>query len=60
MARILQERLAETELPEYKCEFRKGRGCSDMTFTLRQLVEKLVEHRSKQFITFVDLNKAYY
>ncbi len=30
-----------------------------MTFTLRQLVEKSIEHRSKQFITFVDLQKAY-
>ena len=30
-----------------------------MIFTLRQLVEKSVEHRSRQFITFVDLKKAY-
>ena len=62
VARILQERLqqvAEVELPESQCGFRKGRGCSDMIFTLRQLVEKSVEHRSRQFITFVDLKKAY-
>ena len=62
MARILQERLqllAEDELPESQCGFRKGRGCSDMTFTLRQLVEKSVEHQTKQFIVFVDLQKAY-
>jgi len=62
MAKILQGRLqqlAETELPESQCGFRTGRGCSDMTFTLRQLVEKSIEHRSKQFITFVDLQKAY-
>jgi len=53
MAKILQGRLqqlAETELPESQCGFRTGRGCSDMTF--RQLVEKSIEHRSKQFITF--------
>ena len=62
MVRILQERLqqvAEAELPESQCGFRKGRGCSDMTFSLRQLVEKSVEHRSKQFITFVDFKRAY-
>ena len=62
MARLLQERLqlvAEIELPESQCGFRKGRGCSDMTFTLRQLVEKSIEHQSKQSITFVDLRKAY-
>ena len=60
MAKILQGRLqqlAETELPESQCGFRTGRGCSDMTFTLRQLVEKSIEHRSKQFITFVALQR---
>ena len=62
MARILQERLqqvAEDELPESQCCFRRGRGCSDMTFVIRQLVEKSVEHHSKQFLVFVDLKKAY-
>ena len=58
MATILQERLqllAEDELLESQCGFRKGRGCLDMTFTLQQLVEKSVEHQTKQFIVFVDL-----
>ena len=62
MAKILQGRLqqlAETELPESQYGYQTGRGCSDMTFTLRQLVEKSIEHRSKQFITFVDLQQAY-
>ena len=62
MARILQERLqqvAEDELPESQCGFRKGRGCSDMSFVIRQLVEKSMEHRSKQFLVFVDVKKAY-
>ncbi len=62
MARILQEKLqllAEKELPESQCGFAKGRGCSDMTFTLRQLVEKSVEHQSKPFTMFMDLKKAY-
>ena len=43
IARILQDclqKLAEDELPESQCGFRKGRGCSDMIFTIRQLVEK--------------------
>ena len=30
-----------------------------MSFTLRQLVEKSVEHWAKQFIVYVDLRKAY-
>ena len=60
VARIIQARLqklAEEELPESQCGFREGRGCSDMIFTVRQLVEKSIEHRSKQFIIFVDLKK---
>ena len=62
VARVLQARLqmvAEQELPDSQCGFRKARGCSDMIFTVRQLVEKSIEHRSKQFIIYVDLKKAY-
>ena len=36
VAGVLQEwlqKLAEDELPESQCEFRKGRSCTDMTFT---------------------------
>ena len=42
VARILQERLqrlAEDELLESQCGFRKGKGCMDMIFTIHQLVE---------------------
>ena len=43
VATILQERLqalAEQELPESQCDFRKGRSCTDMIFVVRQLIEK--------------------
>ena len=30
-----------------------------MIFTVRQLVEKSCEHKSKAFFTFIDLKKAY-
>ena len=62
LAKIIQTRLqevAELQLPESQCGFRKGRGCSDMVYTVRQLIEKAHEHRSKVFFTFVDLKKAY-
>ena len=60
MARVIQARLqklAEEGLPQSQCVFREGCGCSDMIFTVRQLVEKSIKHRSKQFIIFVDLKK---
>ena len=61
-ARVVQERLqiiAEKSLPESQCGFQKGRGCTDMIFTARQLVEKCIEHNDSLFILFVDLKKAY-
>ena len=62
VARVLQERLqkvAEDELSESQCGFRKGRSCTDMIFTVRQLVEKSWEHAVKSYLTFMDLKKAY-
>ena len=56
VARIIQERLlslAEEEQQESQCGFRKGRGCSDMIFTVRHLVEKSWEHRAKSFLVFI-------
>ena len=61
-ARILQERLqkvVEDTLLDSQCGFRKGRGCVDMIFVARQIVEKTREHNSTLYILFVDLRKAY-
>ena len=61
-ARILKQRLesvAEKELAESQCGFRKGRGCVDMIFCARQLIEKTLEHEETAYIVFVDLKKAY-
>ena len=61
-AQILQDRLlivAEKVLPETQCGFRKGRGCIDMIFAARQLIEKTREHADSLFTLFVDLKKAY-
>jgi hypothetical protein len=61
-ARIVQERLqtlAENILPESQCGFRSSRGCIDMIFVARQLVEKAVEHNQSLYSLFIDLRKAY-
>lgn len=60
-ASIIQGRLQDLAevLPESQCGFRKGRGCADMIFTVRQLVEKSWEHKAKSFLVFIDLRKAY-
>ena len=59
MLQVRLQKLAEEELPESQCGFRKGRSCADMIFTVRQLVEKSWEQDSKVFLTFIDLKKAY-
>ena len=62
VARIIEERLqevAEEELPESQCGFREKRGYSDMVFTVCQFVENSWEHRTKSFLVFIDLKKAY-
>ena len=62
VARVVQnwlQELAEELLPELQYGFRKGQGCDDMIFTIRQISEKAVEHWTKQSFIFVDLRKAY-
>ena len=51
--------IAEKILPESQSGFRKGRGCADMIFVARQLVEKEREHGESLYVLFVDLRKAY-
>jgi len=57
LARILNNRLqtvVEDSVADSRCGFRADRGCC-----VRQIVEKTFEHRSKVFLLFVDLHKAY-
>jgi len=62
LGRIVQDRFrvaVENVLPDSQCGFRAGRGCIDMVFVARQLVEKAREHQSDLLVLFVDLKKAY-
>ena len=61
-ARVLNDRLqlvVEEVVSDTQCGFRTGRGCVDMIFCVRQLVEKAIEHNTRIFLLFVDLRKAY-
>ena len=61
-AKIMQSRLqvvVEDLVPDSQCGFRKGRGCINMMFCARQLVEKAREHNTNMYMLFVDLRKAY-
>lgn len=51
--------LAESELPDSQCGFRRGRSCTDQIFSVSQHIEKLYEHRTSGCLVFIDLRKAY-
>ena len=44
---------------EAQCGFRRGRGCSDGTFTVKQLINKRREHGLETWVLFLDLVKAF-
>ena len=61
-AKVIQRRLqqvVEEVVPDSQCGFRKERGCIDMIFCARQLIEKAREHNTRLYMLFVDLRKAY-
>ena len=39
--------------------FREGRGCVDQIFTLKQIGEKAREKKSRLYVGFINLKKAY-
>ena len=47
--------IAEEVLPDSQCGLRRGRGCVDMIFGVRQIIEKAVEHNTKILMLFIDL-----
>ena len=60
VAKVRQERLQRLRINcQNQCCFRAGRSCTDMIFTVHQLVEKSWEYQSKAVLTFIDLKKAY-
>ena len=55
----LLDHLEQGLLPETQCDFRAGRGTTDMIFAARQLQEKCMEQHGDLYTTFVDLTKAF-
>lgn len=63
LAKVIAHRLykfvADPFLSESQCGFRPGRGCVDMIFTARQLMEKCREQNLGLCAAFIDLTKAF-
>ena len=61
-AKVLEQRArykVEPFLRQAQMGFRKGRGCTDAIFALRQLSEKVIEHDRELNIVFVDQEKEF-
>ena len=60
--RILVERIRETterKVGEEQGGFRRGKGCVDQVFALKQINEKYTESGKELYLAFMDLEKAY-
>ena len=61
-AKLLEQRvrpIAEQQLSNAQFGFRKGKGCTDAIFTMRQLCEKTIEYNDQLNIVFIDQEKAF-
>ena len=61
-ARVLEQRTrykVEKFLSQAQMGFRKGRGCTDAIFALRQLGEKVIEDDRELTVVFVDQEKTF-
>ena len=60
--RILADRIrkaTEERVGEEQGGFRRGKGCVDQIFTLKQLNEKYTEAGKELHLAFIDLEKVY-
>ncbi len=53
------ETAINTKLREEQAGFRKGRGCIDQIFTLRNIIEQSIEWNHPVYINFIDFRKAF-
>ena len=58
-AGVLNDRVNNGRKMDEQGGFRAGRGCNDQIFTVRQIMEKIIEKDKVVYMAFVDLEKAY-
>ena len=62
MAKIIIKRISEaidSHLRKEQAGFRKGKGCTDQIFTLRNIIEQCTEWQRQLHINFIDFEKAF-
>ena len=62
LAKLIIKRISEAvgqQLRQEQAGFRKGRGCIDQIFTLRNIIEQCTEWQRQLYINYVDFEKAF-
>ena len=62
LAKIIIQRLnnaIDKKLRNEQAGFRKGRGCTEQIFTLRNIIEQCTEWQRQLFVNFIDFEKAF-
>ena len=62
LAKVIMKRLSlavDHRLREEQAGFRRGRGCIDHIFTLRNIIEQSTEWQRTLYVNFVDFTKAF-
>ena len=62
LAKVIIRRISEAidqRLRQEQAGFRKGRGCTDQIFTLRNIIEQCTEWQRQLYINYVDFEKAF-
>jgi hypothetical protein len=57
--RVFISKAVDDNLSKEQAGFRKGRGCTDQIFVLRNIIEQCSEWQRKLYINFVDFQKAF-
>ena len=53
------DKIVDEKLREEQAGFRRGRGCIDKMFTLRNIIEQCIEWNTPLFINFIDFKRAF-
>jgi hypothetical protein len=49
----------DEKMREEQADFRKGRGCIDNMFAIRNIIEQCTESKTPLFINYIDFKKAF-
>ena len=53
------DEVIDNKLREEQAGFRRGRGCIDQNFAIRNIIEQCIEWKMALYINYIDFKKAF-